>query len=197
VSPIILSPSDDPYFTIAELRATYPSPLSDATKYPDGKIDRWRLYVEERIEHVCDVAFVPRTATDEVVSGDGTGFLNVKNNRLRTLTAAHDENAQTVDLTGYRATSSGFYLAAGWATGVNNLTVTYTHGYDAPPLAIKEAAMTWCRELVVDGPITARATQIATEDGPINLATPGMFGSVSGIPVVDQVIGEYRERAFV
>jgi hypothetical protein len=63
---------------------------------------------------------------------------------------------------------------------------------------VKEAAMLWVRELLVKGPVTDRATQIPTEDGGvINLATPGLFGSTTGIPAVDEVISEYRHPAFV
>ena len=45
---------------------------------------------------------------------------------------------------------------------------------------------------IVQGPIDDRATQRASEFGPVNLATPGLFGSRFGIPVVDAFCQSYR-----
>jgi hypothetical protein len=190
------SPSGAPYFTSAELRARYPE-VANTTSYPEATITARRQEVEERLERLCDVAFTPRTATAELVSGDGGTRLEVKHTTPRAITSASDAGT-TVDLTGVLVADGTFYLPAGWNVGVSNLTVTYTHGYDSPPPAVKEAAMLWVRELLVKGPVTDRATQIPTEDGGvINLATPGLFGSTTGIPAVDEVISEYRLQAFV
>jgi hypothetical protein len=54
---------DDPYFTVAELRARYPEVTSQ--KYADNVVEARRSEVEERLEKLCDVAFVPRQATGE------------------------------------------------------------------------------------------------------------------------------------
>jgi hypothetical protein len=195
-TPVAYPPVDTPYFTPAEIRARY-SALANTTTYPDATIDARRLEVEERLERLCDVAFVPRVVTGERVSGNGSTRLEVKHTKLRAITAATDSGA-TVDLTDAVVAGDTFYLAAGWTQGVSNLTVTYTHGYDSPPPAVKEAAMLWVRELLIKGPVTDRRTQIPTEDGGvINLATPGLFGSLTGIPAVDEIISEYRHLAFV
>lgn len=193
---VTASSPDGDYFSVSEIRERFPAELRDTTKYPDEVIEARRGEVEERLERLCDVAFVPRTATS-IVSTDGGSYLSVPHNKPIAVSEATDDGtAVTVD--DALLASGSFYLAAGWGLGVSNLTVTYTHGYSEIPAAVKEAAMLWTRELVVKGPVTDRATQIPTEaGGTINLATPGLLGSTTGIPAVDEIIAEYRHPAFV
>lgn len=187
------------YFTVAEVRARFPVelPSTGTGAVSDATLEYWREYVEDRIERCCDVAFVPRTVTGRVLSGTGTAYLEVPHTRVRSVTSVTDDGT-TVDVDDALIVNGALYLSAGWNVGVSNLTVAYTHGYDEPPLAVKEAAMLWTREMATKGPITDRATQIPTESGAsINLSVPGLLGSVTGFPAVDEVLNEYREPSFV
>lgn len=186
-----------PYFTVAEIRAAYPD-ITDADDpvITDAMINACRREVEQRLESrlLCNVAFVPRTAT-EIRSGDGTSVLKVAHLRPRAVTTAVTTTGETaIDVEGVVPTRSGFRRRGGWPWGLSNITLTYTHGHDQPPEAIKSAAMLWVKELLLTGPITERAIAIGTEDGGrIPLATPTLLGSRSGIPAVDEAIIENRE----
>lgn len=185
------------YFTLAELRARFPE-LASTVSYPSETLRSWRAYVEERIEKACDVAFVPRTVTDRALSGDGSTRLEFPHNRILSIVSATETTDGAVDVDDALVDWGTVWLDAGWTVGTRNLTVTYTHGYEEIPLPVKEAAMLWARELAVKGPVTDRATQIPTESGgAINLATPGLLGSISGLPAVDEVLAEYRYPSFV
>jgi hypothetical protein len=193
----LLNDAAPPYFTPAELRSMYPDiDAADDPVVTDEMIEASRREVEQRLESrlLCNVAFVPRTAT-EIRSGDGTSILKVAHLRPRAITTAITTTGQTdIDIDGVIPTRSGFRRRGGWPWGLSNITLTYTHGHDQPPEAIKQAAMLWVKSLVLDGPITERAIAIATEDGGrIPLATPTLLGSRSGIPAVDEAIIENRE----
>lgn len=191
--------TEAPYFTASELRAMYPD-VDDADDpvITDAMIEARRREVEQRLEsrRLCNVAFVPRTAT-ETRSGDGTTVLKVAHLRPRAIEEAFYIASGTdvdIDTTAIVPTRSGFRRRGGWARGLSNIRLTYTHGHDAPTEAIKQAAMLWVKELVLNGPITERAIAMGTEDGGrIPLATPTLLGSKSGIPAVDEAILEHRE----
>lgn len=178
------------YFTTADLRSM-DTALADATRFPDARLDAMRALVEQSLEDVCDVAFEPRAATG-VFSGDGSRMLELGVHRLRSVTAAVDDG-QALDLAGVKVSGRLVWRYDGWPLGVANLTVTYTHGYDAPPLRVKRAALILAKVWLLEGPVDARATQVPVGDGStINLATPGVFGSTFGVPEVDAVVREYR-----
>jgi hypothetical protein len=63
---------------------------------------------------------------------------------------------------------------------------------DYPPPGAVEAALVLAKHKLVKGPIDERATQRPSEFGPVNLATPGMFGARFGIPVVDAFVSATR-----
>lgn len=186
------------YFTVAELRAKYPVELTDPARWPDAVIAAAITRAEQVIEgpKACDIAFVPREATVAISSIDLSGLLALPNNHVREVTAATASTTGDLDLTDVRVIA-GSYLEhpTGWPAG-ETITVTYTHGYDDPPLRILEAAKLYTRQLVIDGPIDERATQIRTAEGIISMVTPGQRGSITGIPEVDAAIDQYNERGF-
>ena len=198
--PVPYPPTAAVYFTTSELREQFPDPLADDTKYPDVKIEQAREYVETRIENICGVAFVPRTATTTLdVPAFGDRALVLKP-RLRAITAISvDGTAWTSsEIDGLNVASSGVLYRGSRDVWSGLVEITYEHGFDEPSVDVKDAAMLWTRERVVKGPVTDRATQIPTEaGGSINLATPGLFGSHSGLPEVDAVLADNMFRTFV
>lgn len=185
------------FFTTAELRAM-DAALTDPAKFSDAQLELMRALVEQSLEDACDVAFEPRQSTGTpsrsagAFSGDGSRWLSLPVHMLRSVTAVgHD--GQALDLAGVKISGRLVWRYDGWPLGVANLTVTYTHGYDAPPLRVKRAALILAKVWLLAGPVDDRATQFATVDGStINLATPGVLGSTFGVPEVDAVVRQYR-----
>jgi len=86
------------------------------------------------------------------------------------------------------------YLQTGWTGGYGNVTVAYEHGWTSPPLRIKRAALLLAKQWVLNSPIDDRATSVSNDDGTFVLATPGLRGSVFGIPEVDAALESYSMR---
>jgi hypothetical protein len=178
------------FFTTAELRAM-DAALTDPAKFPDAQLDAMRELVEQSLEDACDVAFEPRESVG-AFSGDGSRMLALGVHRLRSVTAVVDDG-QALDLAGVKGIGRLVWRYDGWPWGVANLTVTYSHGYDAPPLRVKRAALILAKVWLLEGPVDVRATQVSAGDGStINLATPGVLGSTFGVPEVDAVVRHYR-----
>lgn len=179
-------------FTVAQALAT--DGLSSKTP---AQIIEKRTLVEGLLEQACGVAFVPRYGKT-TVSGNGrsTLMLPPRTTAIRSVTL----DGTTVDTSEMRVLASGeVYYPSWWTTGYANYVIAYEHGYSDGPerMAAGDAALTWAKSLLLSGPIDDRATGTATEFGNITLATPGMRGSVSGIPAVDAFIQNYGLRVCV
>lgn len=182
----------DVLFTIAQALAT--DGLSTKTS---AQIIEKRTLVEGLLEQACGVAFVPRYGKT-TVSGNGrsTLMLPPRTTAIRSVTL----DGTTVDTSEMRVLASGeVYYPSWWTQGYANYVIAYEHGYSDGPerMAAGDAALTWAKSLLLSGPIDDRATGTATEFGNITLATPGMRGSVSGIPAVDAFIQNYGLRVCV
>lgn len=205
------APQDAPYFTTVELRATDPA-FNDMTTWPDSVLEEARLFSEEAFEDAAHVAFVTRAHTDTLdgsaAAGDGSVLLTFPRvTAILTVTvngtplAGADLASLVIEQTGklYRSSfqSTGYWGSypevggLGWPLGRGNIAVTYQHGYPSPPLRVKRAVLTLAKHYLIKGPVDDRALQFAGEYGPINLLTPGVRGSVFGIPEVDVVLARY------
>ena len=198
-SAAVASPGDisASYATVQEMRDRYQA-LADTTRYPDDAVQDALRTAEEIIEDACAVAFVPRTVVSTVLA-DGTRLLTLPYTRVRQVidVTVDDATLTSSDLDLLVVNAAGLYRAAGWAENTR-VVVTYTHGYDQPPGRVKEAVMLLAKTRLVIGPVDERATSMTTEDGgTISLITPGVRGSITGIPEVDATIEQYGERAVV
>lgn len=181
--------ADQHYFTVDELRAEQDIPAS----YPDEAIEPNRDLAEQVIEHACGAAFIPRRRAETTTVGF-SGRLYLLQPLVREIEAVSENG---VDWTPEQVAGlHGSLLGTQWAPGTT-VTVTYTHGYDSPPFRVRRAAMTATRIWTTKGPVDDRATQIAADGATVNLATPGLQGSVTGIPEVDAAISQYDRRALV
>jgi hypothetical protein len=180
------------------------TPTSRPGVKTDQEIEDARALAEEAFEHACEVAFVPRTVTDEKVSGIGSGSLVLQWPRIRSVTAVSvDGTAFTSDQLALLQFGAGSVVSYGWRTpgwfcrGIGNVTVSYEHGYDSPPLRVKQAVMMLTREWLVQGPVSDRRTSLPTEaGGNIGLSLPGPDAPF-GIPEVDEAYRQYNERTYV
>jgi hypothetical protein len=184
---------DTPYFTVEEFRARYPD--LDDPPWTDAKIETSRELAEQAFEDAAGRAFVPRTATDRLgIKARLDGSRRLARRDVRELTSATNVDGDAVDVDGALLTDGWLRVTTGWPTGV--VTVTYTYGLDEPPLRVKQAVMVLARYWMLKGPIDDRNTQLAIEGGgAINLATPGVFGSLFGLPEVDVCVQIYGGRA--
>ena len=127
------------YFTIAELRAMAPE-LANVTKFPDAMLEVKRQEAEEDFEALAHRAFVPRTDVCRVW-GHGGQYLPLNFRDIRSITSG-TLAGQAVSIAGVIAdTVVGALKHPGaWPEGL--YTVTYSHGYDAPPAAVRRAVIT-------------------------------------------------------
>lgn len=182
------------YFSIPELRNS-DSVLLNTTKYPTWKLVAARLAVASEFEGICGRSFVPRYAR-EVLCGDGNGRLWLSNpDPIRVLTCSvndedwsdrsysrNDDNIRQIRVDGYRFPRDG------------RIVIEYEYGKPEVPVRIKEAALKRAKYSLVSGQsrIDERATVMNIPDfGNFVLATPGVRGSLTGIPEVDVVLQDY------
>jgi hypothetical protein len=166
--------------------------VTDSTSsYTAAQMADSRTYAETQLERACGRAFVPRYTT-ETFNGDCSSSLVLRWPNIRAVRSVMvDGVAYTVgQLAGLAFNPSGILTntLGTWSLGASNITVSYEHGDSFLDPGASEAALVLAKHKLVRGPIDERATQRTSEFGPVNLATPGMFGSRFGIPVVDAFV---------
>lgn len=185
-------------FTLAQARAL--TSLADEDTYPTAMLAEYRTLAEQAFEDAAGVAFVPRYTRETTYHPSRVPALNLKP-RVRTIRSLSSDATEltSTQLDELYTSPHGFVYPGTNSDFQNVVTVGYEHGYDTPPAAVSRAVLLLAKSWLVsnDSPIDMRATQFSTEDGPINLATPGMFGSTFGIPQVDQVLAQYSVRTYV
>jgi hypothetical protein len=183
----------DVLFTLDELE----SRLTDTTStYTDAQFADARTYAETEIEREINIALVPRFGVYRG-GADGYGTFRIPVYGLRSVRWVNTYSAGVATAYGASAllaleVGEGTVYGGSWPAGYRNVEVGYEHGLDTPPPGAKEAALVLAEQYIVQGPIDDRATQRASEFGPVNLATPGMFGSRFGIPMVDAFCASFR-----
>lgn len=202
-------------FSISEARSFETSAMASTTSYPTADIEEVRARITDEFERICGVSFVRRY--DRVVlSGTGTASLLVTGSQmprqpalyLSSVTAADELDLSDLswdaydadDLSDLQVESGGVIRRATrgvFTRGHNNIRVTYEYGLPSVPLAIKRAALTLCRYLLVPSNLSERTLQQSAQFGTIQLATAGKFGSEFGIPSVDATLARYTERVAV
>lgn len=181
------------YFTVADLRGRF-SELTEG-EYPNMLVDHAIALAVEAFEKAADVAFVPRSETVTLTSGDAWR-LDLPRQKVTAITSISGSLSGAVPVDG-QIIGSAFINANPWLP-TETLTVVLTHGYAAPPEEVRWAVMLLARAWLIRGPSDDRRTQLPTEGGGvINLATPGMFGAEFAIPDVDRVLKQYRRHSLV
>lgn len=181
----------DYYFSTSEIRTRYPE-LADV---PADQIATARAEAEETIEGLgakagAHVAFVHRAETF-TYSGDGSTRLGIPRYKVTEVLDC-TVDGEVVPPAELRVAESSVYRSSSWPEGEGNIILTVAHGYHAPPFRIRSAAMLLAKELLINGPIDARASQLQTEQGGlITLALPGRAGYVTGIPEVDAAVDQF------
>ena len=181
--------TDAHYFDVDEFRE---ETGLDEVEASDDDIERNRALAEEVLEHATGVAWLPRRAIESVRTDNGRWRLQHSFVRELEGMVYGETSLDAAALAGQGVSSDGRYLI-GYTGGIPG-ELTYTYGFEVPPLRIRRAAMTATRIWTLRGPVDDRATQIAADGATINLSTPGVQGSITGIPEVDATIRAYRNQ---
>lgn len=188
----------DLLFTEAELRAYGPGSSVANAKFTDAQILAMHDLVKDSFEARVGAAF-GLTFEREILSGSdlvGIYLRRPKVYRIRAVAVRSGATwtALTVDeLAALFVDDFGRleWESAVWPRSYRNIRVDYEHGYQPIPPEIKNAAMMLAKEWLVGSNIPARATTQIDQSGQFTLATPGLRGSIYGVPLVDEVINKY------
>lgn len=199
-------------FSVSEARAFDNSAMSNTTSYPTLDIEETRGRITDEFERITGVSFIPRYDR-ATLSGTGSAELAVHTSvspRHPALYLSSIRNVETLsestmtwtaftagELAEVQILPGGVIRRAGgdaFTAGRGNVRVTYEYGVTVAPLAIKRAALTLCRYLLVPSNLNSRALQESSQFGSIQLATAGRYGDHYGIPAVDSVLDRYAER---
>ncbi len=187
------------YFTLYEARNFDSVIAGDTVKYPDEKLEEARLFVETEFERICQRAFVPRGAYEQITLDDNTYTLYLENPEITSITSITVEGvswmAYPFKLDGSRTVriTDGQYFPYS-PYGAANIKIEYEYGQPAVPPDIKRAALKRMRSIVIGqtGRIDERATFMTLPDmGSFTLATPGLRGSLTGLPEVDKTLTDW------
>lgn len=197
------------YFSIAELRNYDSTIANNLVRFPNDALVRVRDEVEAEFEDICHRAFVPRFYRETGIEMDSdtsmiwlekpeaTRFLSVKLNSIDYLawyTAGYFTRDKysprgiivTGSATGLFAYDSQYYPSA--------LVIEYEYGLPQVPIPIKEKALKRAKQKLMGlgSTVDERALTMTLPDiGTINLATPGVRGSETGVPDIDVVLSRY------
>lgn len=189
--------------SVAELRDGDEKIQSGNRFSPDLVIAK-RKAAEDLFEDVTNQAWVPRYAWARV-DGTGSGSLVLPHPYVRQIRSVRSySNATTYtdwtapEIASVPESPSGVVERTDggvWDCGRGNLLVEFEHGHDRPPHDLADAFARYVRAKLTStkSAIPDRATSFQSgEGGTYSLTTPGIRGSVTGIPEVDEVLDRYR-----
>ena len=164
------------YFTVAQARAS-DSSIGDEAKYPADVLRAARAEIEAEFEEICEVAFVPRYRRQRL-DGAGTSCLLLPLAHPRRVVAVSDLAADGTatawtagEVAAIRPEVTGELHSPlrTFPAGTQNLIVAWEHGYDRPPVDVRQAALLRLRHRAIR-PHTAipdRATSFQVEGGSV------------------------------
>lgn len=194
----------DLLFSEAELRAFDGGAVASGSTYSDDDVIKMRELVREGFEQICGVAFGER-ARRVFFDGDGSETLWLDDMQVQSVTAAAIRDSGSTTWTAFTASELSDLLVSSngrvirdsqgsWTAGNRNIRVDYTYGYQPIPWEVKRAAMWVARNYLTGSNVPRNAISQVDELGTFRLATPGERGSWYGIPEVDRVLRDYRQR---
>lgn len=173
-------------FTIEELRAQS-AQLANLTNYTATTLAQVRADVENALEDALGYALVPRFGTTRFGLGSTTLRLHPYLRAVRSIT----DDATAVDVTTVRYDSTGF--VSGY-TFTGPTVAAFEHGLDYPSPTARARGLQLAKAWAITGPIDDRTTSFTSPETGITsvYATPGVGGSIFGLPAVDQWVQAER-----
>ena len=174
---------------------------SIVAKYPDAAIRAARTEVEALFEDACHRAFVPRFRVDEV-AGTNRWSLVLRRPEVRAIRWAVEVDwrgtESPVNVSSVDADPSGVAIRRGsvpWPPQTSKVRIGYEYGLSRPPDDLLRAIVTAIR-MRLNTPKSAvpdRAVSFTqVEGGTVQLATPGVYGWITGVPEVDEALKRHR-----
>lgn len=178
-------------FTIGDMRRM--PDMADPTKYPNAAIETERIAAEDYLEAQCCRAFAVRVHEAKIDQAEWyltSGLTLPTPDALTLLALAIDGDEATPEtLEAYSVGSGNVVYAPDEFVNVN-VDVMYVHGAITPDAGRVAAIL--ARHRLTHGPLDDRAVSLAVDGGgTIALLTPGVRGSLTGIPEVDVFISRY------
>lgn len=189
-------------FTVAEARSFDRGQLTDNTVYSDAVISAMEAEIREQFEQICGVSFIPKTESDYHIDGTGERTLWLPFAKLISVSAAtvYDSSGgiaevfdaeDLADLACYEDGRVVRKMRGVWTTGCKNVNLTFKHGHQTVPQAVKRAALMLCVHRLVGSDVDPRATSLQTETGSISLA---IVGDMTELPFVNAVLKQYSQK---
>lgn len=180
------------YLTAAQVRSRVPA-LQNHTAYSDDELDRLVSEFEPIAERFRGVAFTPRTRTQVFTYPKPVVLLGSQPLRSVTSFTVNGTSGTVADLTVDVAT--GKIADGGWI-GAKTLSVTYSHGLDAPDPVVLRACAEYCRAVAFsDRSGQGRDVISQSFDGGVTrYSTPDFTrGRPTGFLEVDRLLSSVRD----
>lgn len=187
------------YATVAQIRASDPV-LGDSAKYLTADLQEQRAEIEQAVEEITEVSFVPRYRRDKL-DGTGTHALMLPTAMPRRIVAVSELDSDGIATAWTPTEVAAIRLGPTreivspqrtFPCGSLNIVVAWEHGYDRPPVELRDKALLLLRYRAVR-PKTAipdRATSFQLEGGTVyRLDSAGR--KRTGIPDVDAVLDRW------
>jgi hypothetical protein len=176
----------------------------------DEEIAASRTSAEEFLEDQAHRSYVPRYRREQhrLAAGDETILLerpdltsvrslSVDGTALTTdqLDALDLDTAGIIDLACNALALSGDPLDLWRRHRPRHVEVAYEYGLPSPTVIAQRAALVLARHWLINGPLDARAIGVPVEGGGVvPLLTPGVRGSITGLPEVDVFLQQRADR---
>jgi hypothetical protein len=180
-------------FEVSDLRTHSGGAFASTTDYPTDKLVDARTWVEQRMEKIAGVAFVPRGSREKHY-GTGSNYLMCNQPRLRDLYSITENGTEWTaeQLAAVKVRGGILVLDSGAWDRDSVYVVHYEHGHFDTPSPVQEAGLILAAEYLIESNLRSRATSESTDVGFIRLSYAAE-GRV-GIPEVDGVLADYKER---
>jgi len=188
------------FFSIAELRA-YDKALQNTDRFTDEDLMEARREVETEFEDICGRAFVARYFREEAMAPDPEASLlwteKPEVHNLITITVdTVDHSDWDVYFKRDKYSPRALVVCTGAQSifSAEDITMEYEYGMKNVPIPIRQKALKRAKQTLIgqNSTVDERATTMLIPDvGTVNLATPGLRGSETGVPDIDVVLSRY------
>lgn len=180
------------YLTAAQVRSRVPA-LQNTTTFSDAELDRLVSEFEPIAERFRGVAFTPRTRTQVFAFPKPVVLLGSQ--PLRSVTSFTVDGVAGTVANLSVDTQTGKIAGGGWI-GAETLSVTYSHGLDAPDPIVLRACAEYCRAVAVsDRSGQGRDVISQSFDGGVTRYSTPDFGRgrPTGFLEVDRLLSSVRD----
>lgn len=179
-------------FELSDLRA-HDNGAFQSADYLTATLADARVWVEQRMEKIAGVAFVPRGAR-ETIRGTGSNYLMLTAPRVRDIYSIVEDGTEwSLDQLAAVQVRGGILVLDSGSWSGRQYVIHYEHGHPVTPTPVRQAGLILAAEYLIASNLRSRALSESTDVGFMRLSYAAE-GRV-GIPEVDGVLGDYKERS--